>query len=206
VVEAEPTALAPGFRAAGVACGLKSDGGTDVGIVACDAAAEIGSALLLTRNAAAAAPVRVCRERCDRASIRAAVVNSGNANAATGEQGYADAVAMQERCAAAIGVEAAAVAVAETGTIGVPLDVDRVLDGIDRAAASTGPAGGADFSAAIMTTDAGRFVYTVVSSEIVKPDALWVVDQTPEATATLFACHPPGRVSERIVVHLALSA
>jgi sortase A len=58
----------------------------------------------------------------------------------------------------------------------------------------------------IMTTDAGRFVYTVVSSEIVKPDALWVVDQTPEATATLFACHPPGRVSERIVVHLALSA
>jgi len=155
VVEAEPTALAPGFRAAGVACGLKSDGGTDVGIVACDAAAEIGSALLLTRNAAAAAPVRVCRERCDRASIRAAVVNSGNANAATGEQGYADAVAMQERCAAAIGVEAAAVAVAETGTIGVPLDVDRVLDGIDRAAASTGPAGGADFSAAIMTTDAG---------------------------------------------------
>ena len=155
MVEAEPTALAPGFRAAGVACGLKSDGGTDVGIVACDAAAEIGSALLLTRNAAAAAPVRVCRERCDRASIRAAVVNSGNANAATGEQGYADAVAMQERCAAAIGVEAAAVAVAETGTIGVPLDVDRVLDGIDRAAASTGPAGGADFSAAIMTTDAG---------------------------------------------------
>ena len=155
VAEIEPTALAPGFSAAGVACGLKSDGGTDVGIVACDAAAGIGSALLLTRNAAAAAPVRVCRERCDSASIRAAVVNSGNANAATGEQGYADAVAMQERCAAAIGVEPAAVAVAETGTIGVPLDVDRVLDGIDRAAAATSPAGGADFSAAIMTTDAG---------------------------------------------------
>ena len=46
----------------------------------------------------------------------------------------------------------------------------------------------------------------MVSSEIVKPDALWVVDQTPEATATLFACHPPGSVRERIVVHLALSA
>ena len=114
VAEIEPTALAPGFSAAGIACGLKSDGGTDVGIVACDAATGIGSALLLTRNAAAAAPVRVCRERCDSASIRAAVVNSGNANAATGEQGYADAVAMQERCAAAIGVEPAAVAVAET--------------------------------------------------------------------------------------------
>jgi sortase A len=58
----------------------------------------------------------------------------------------------------------------------------------------------------VMTTDAGRFVYQVLSSEIVKPDALWVVDQTPEATATLFACHPPGSVRERIVVHLALSA
>ena len=58
----------------------------------------------------------------------------------------------------------------------------------------------------IMTTPAGRFVYTVVSTEIVKPDALWVVDQTPKATATLFACHPPGSVRERIVVHLALSA
>lgn len=58
----------------------------------------------------------------------------------------------------------------------------------------------------IMTTPSGRFVYKVLSSEIVKPDALWVVDQTPEATATLFACHPPGSVRERIVVHLALSA
>ena len=53
------------------------------------------SALLLTRNAAAAAPIRVCREECDGGAIRAAVVNSGNANAATGEQGYADALAMQ---------------------------------------------------------------------------------------------------------------
>ena len=58
----------------------------------------------------------------------------------------------------------------------------------------------------IMTTSSGRFVYKVLSSEIVKPDALWVVDQTPEATATLFACHPPGSVRERIVVHLALAA
>jgi len=154
VVELEPTSLAPGFRAAGAACGLKRSGGTDVGIVACDEP-TVGSALLLTRNAAAAAPVRVCRERCDAGSIRAAVVNSGNANAATGEQGYADAVAMQERCAAALGIDARTVAVAETGTIGVPLDTARVLDGIDHAAAALGDRGGADFSTAIMTTDSG---------------------------------------------------
>ena len=53
----------------------------------------------------------------------------------------------------------------------------------------------------------GRSVsYSVTSTEIVQPDALWIVDQTPTATATLFACHPPGSVSQRIVVHLALDA
>lgn len=154
VDELDPAGLVPGFRAAGVACGLKADGGTDVGIVACDHGA-VSSALLLTRNAAAAAPVRVCRERCKEGAIRAAVVNSGNANAATGERGYADAVAMQERCAAALGLDASAVAVAETGTIGVPLRRDLVLEGIDRAAATLGSGGGESFSAAIMTTDAG---------------------------------------------------
>ena len=53
----------------------------------------------------------------------------------------------------------------------------------------------------------GRAVsYSVTGTEIVQPDALWIVDQTPTATATLFACHPPGSVSQRIVVHLALDA
>ncbi|HKG36806.1 MAG TPA: bifunctional glutamate N-acetyltransferase/amino-acid acetyltransferase ArgJ, partial [Solirubrobacterales bacterium] len=60
VEELDPAQLAPGFRAAGVACGLKGDGGTDVGLLACDAP-EVRSALALTRNAAAAAPIRVCR-------------------------------------------------------------------------------------------------------------------------------------------------
>jgi sortase A len=58
----------------------------------------------------------------------------------------------------------------------------------------------------IMSTLAGRFVYRVVSVVIVGPDALWIVDQTPARTATLFACHPPGSVRERIVAHLELSA
>ena len=88
VEELDPAGLAPGFRAAGVACGLKGGGATDLGLVRCDAP-EVSSALLLTRNAAAAAPVRVCREECDGAAIRGLVVNSGNANAATGERGAA---------------------------------------------------------------------------------------------------------------------
>jgi sortase A len=57
----------------------------------------------------------------------------------------------------------------------------------------------------IMTTADGRFVYQVTSTEIVAPDAIWIINQTADATATLFACHPPGSTRQRIVVHLALS-
>jgi glutamate N-acetyltransferase / amino-acid N-acetyltransferase len=152
VEEVDPATLAPGFRAGAAACGLKAGGGTDVGLVCCDAPA-VRSALLLTRNAVAAAPVRVCRDECDAGAIRGAVVNSGNANAATGEQGYRDALAMRDAAAAALGIAPHGVAVAETGTIGVPLPVADVLAGVDSAAEALSPAGGEAFSEAIMTTD-----------------------------------------------------
>ena len=56
----------------------------------------------------------------------------------------------------------------------------------------------------IFTTPSGRHVYRVVATEIVDPDAIWVVDQTYARTATLFACHPPGSIEQRIIVHLEL--
>jgi glutamate N-acetyltransferase/amino-acid N-acetyltransferase len=152
VEELDPAQLAPGFRAGGAHCGLKGGGRTDVGLLVCDAE-EVSSALLLTRNASAAAPIRVCRERCDAGGIRAAVVNSGNANAETGEQGYADALAMSSVAAKQLGLEQPQVAVAETGTIGVPLPVDAVLVGIAEAAKTLAPGGGGAFSDAILTTD-----------------------------------------------------
>jgi len=152
VEELDPAQLAPGFRAGGAHCGLKGGGRTDVGLVVCDAE-EVTSALLLTRNASAAAPIRVCRERCDAAGIRAAVVNSGNANAETGEQGYADALAMSTVAARQLGLEQPRVAVAETGTIGVPLPIDAVLVGVAEAAKTLAPDGGTAFSDAILTTD-----------------------------------------------------
>lgn len=154
VEELDPAELAPGFRAAGAACGLKGGGATDVGLIACEDAG-VASSLLLTRNAAAAAPVRVCRESCDRNSIRAAVVNSGNANAATGEQGRRDAMAMRDAAAAALALDPSQVAVAETGTIGVPLDVASVLSGVGEASRELSASGGTAFSEAIMTTDSG---------------------------------------------------
>jgi glutamate N-acetyltransferase/amino-acid N-acetyltransferase len=152
VEELDPPQLAPGFRAGGAHCGLKGGGKTDVGLLVCDAP-RVDSALLLTRNASAAAPIRVCRDRCERGGIRAAVVNAGNANAETGERGYADAVAMCDEAAARLGVPSRAVAVAETGTIGVPLPIDAVLAGIGEAAGNLSEGGGAAFSDAILTTD-----------------------------------------------------
>jgi len=152
VEELDSARLAPGFRAGGAHCGLKGGGRTDVGVLVCDAE-ELRSALLLTRNASAAAPIRVCRERVERSRVRAAVVNSGNANAETGEQGYADAWAMCERAGRALELEPGRVAVAETGTIGVPLPLDAVLAGVDEAAADLSAEGAAAFSDAILTTD-----------------------------------------------------
>jgi glutamate N-acetyltransferase/amino-acid N-acetyltransferase len=152
VEELDPAQLPQGFRAGAAHCGLKGGGKTDVGLLVCDAE-QISSAILLTRNASAAAPIRVCRKRCDRGSIRAAVVNAGNANAETGEQGYADAIAMCDTAAEHLDLRPEAVAVAETGVIGVPLPVAPVLAGIGDAAGDLSPAGGVAFSDAILTTD-----------------------------------------------------
>jgi glutamate N-acetyltransferase / amino-acid N-acetyltransferase len=161
----QPAQLAPGFRAAGVACGLKGEGATDVGLLACDAD-EVRSALALTRNAAAAAPVRVCREECDQGGLRAIAVNSGNANAATGEQGYRDALAMRDAAAEGLGVEPRSVAVAETGTIGVPLDIEAVTTGVLEAVQGLSAEGGEEFAQAIMTTDRGPKRCTIRSGEV----------------------------------------
>jgi glutamate N-acetyltransferase/amino-acid N-acetyltransferase len=152
VEELDPAQLAPGFRAAGAHCGLKKGGGTDVGLLVCDEP-EVASAMVLTTNASAAAPIRVCRNAVALDRVRAAVVNSGNANAETGEQGYQDAFEMCRRAADALGLGNEEVAVAETGTIGVPLPIPAVLDGIEAAAAALSPGGGTDFSDAITTTD-----------------------------------------------------
>ncbi len=152
VEELDPAQLAPGFRAGAASCGLKGGGKTDVGLLVCDAP-QVSSSLLLTRNASAAAPVRVCRDRIDRGAVRAAVVNAGNANAETGEQGLADAWAMCERAGAELGLDPTEVAVAETGVIGVPLPIDAVLAGIGEAAGSLSEEGGSVFSDAILTTD-----------------------------------------------------
>jgi glutamate N-acetyltransferase / amino-acid N-acetyltransferase len=152
VEQADSSQLAPGFRAGGAHCGLKGGGKTDVGLLVCDAP-RVSSSLLLTRNASAAAPIRVCRQRVERGAVRAAVVNAGNANAETGKKGFADAWSMCERAGEELGVAAESVAVAETGVIGVPLPVEAVLAGIGEAAGTLSANGGTAFAEAILTTD-----------------------------------------------------
>jgi glutamate N-acetyltransferase/amino-acid N-acetyltransferase len=153
VEQLDPAQLAPGFAAGAVACGIKESGDTDAAVVVARSE-RCDSALLLTPNAAAAAPVRLCRESCDLGGIRAAAVKSGNANAATGEQGMRDAIAIQAAAAEELGLDPAAVAIAATGKIGEALPMDNVLDGIRRAASAARADGGDEFATAIMTTDA----------------------------------------------------
>jgi glutamate N-acetyltransferase/amino-acid N-acetyltransferase len=151
VTETEPGTLPQGFRASGLACGIKPSRRLDIGVVACDNA-DATSAALFTRNALVAAAVEVSRE-ADLTRLRAVVVNSGNANAATEERGRVVAEAMVGAVAAELGVERSRVGVASTGVIGVPLDMDVVSGGARRAAAELTPEGGPAFSEAIMTSD-----------------------------------------------------
>jgi glutamate N-acetyltransferase/amino-acid N-acetyltransferase len=154
VTEAVAPGLPRGFRAAGVACGIKEGGALDLGLLVSDAEATT-SAARFTRSGTQSAPVLLCLERCDLQGIRAVVVNSGNANAATGLTGLEDATKMQLEAAAAAGIGPEnSVAVASTGVIGVPLPMDAVLSGIMTAAGELRPDGEVDFAAAIRTTDA----------------------------------------------------
>jgi glutamate N-acetyltransferase/amino-acid N-acetyltransferase len=144
--------LPRGFRAAGVACGIKPSGGLDLGLLVSDAP-ETTSAARFTRSGTQSAPVLLCRERCTLSGVRAIVVNSGNANAATGRPGFENAAKMQGAAALASRCSESAVAVASTGVIGVPLPVSSVMTGIVRATHALRPDGELDFAHAIRTTD-----------------------------------------------------
>jgi glutamate N-acetyltransferase/amino-acid N-acetyltransferase len=110
-------------------------------------------AAMWTRNRVQAAPVVVSKEHLERAQPQAVVVNSGVANAATGEQGIADARATASHVAASLGLAPEQVLVLSTGVIGAPLPLERVLAGVDSAAAALSEDGGADAAEAILTTD-----------------------------------------------------
>jgi glutamate N-acetyltransferase/amino-acid N-acetyltransferase len=153
VTERDGGGLPAGFRAAGVAAGIKPGGALDLGLMVSDAA-QTTSAARFTRSGAPAAPVLLCTERCELGALRAVVVNSGNANAATGRPGLDNAAKMQGAAAIVSGTPEGRVAVASTGVIGVPLPMHEITRGIMAASHSLAPAGDAAFAQAIQTTDA----------------------------------------------------
>jgi len=145
--------LPKGFRAAGVACGVKPSGNPDLGLLVCDARSPV-SAASFADTGAPAAPVMLSRERCSLRSLRAILANSGCANAATGKRGVDDAAKTQGAAAIATGVEPHEVLLGSTGGISDYLPVEKVLRGILEAQRNLSPDGDVSFQQAIQTTDA----------------------------------------------------
>jgi glutamate N-acetyltransferase/amino-acid N-acetyltransferase len=147
------TVTAPqGFRAAGVAAGLKSTGAQDVALVVNDGPDDAAAAVFTT-NRFPAAPVLWSRQVLRGNRLKAVVLNSGGANACTGPDGFADTHATAEHVAAELGIGAIDVAAASTGLIGVRLPMDKLLAGVTAAAKELSVDGGPDAARAIMTTD-----------------------------------------------------
>ena len=143
---------AQGFRAAGVAAGLKSTGKPDVALVVNDGPEHVAAGVF-TSNRVVAAPVVWSRQALADGVAHAVILNSGGANACTGPEGFLDTHVTAERTSEALGVSAGDVVVCSTGLIGMRLPMDKLLPGVESAVAALDAAGGDSAAAAIMTTD-----------------------------------------------------
>jgi len=153
VIEGGSITTPKGFKSGGLHCGLKKTERNDLGVILCEVPAT--AAAVYTTNVFQAAPLKVTRESLTNGLLRAIIVNSGNANACTGEQGEADAYEMRSAAARHLGIAEEEVAVASTGVIGELLKMDCVRSGIAGLpeALDGGAAGAEEFCQAILTTD-----------------------------------------------------
>ena len=156
-----------GFRAAGVACGLKATGAKDLALVVNDGPTH-DSASVFTANRCKANPVLWSQQVVKDGVVRAVVLNSGGANCYTGPDGFRTTHRVAERVAADVGSGAGDVVVCSTGLIGMANPPEALLDGVDAASAALSPDGGAVAAAAIMTTDS-------VSKQVVVEGAGWSI-------------------------------
>jgi glutamate N-acetyltransferase/amino-acid N-acetyltransferase len=143
-----------GFRAAGVAAGIKASGALDLTLVVNDGPLDIAAGVF-TRNVIKAAPVLWSQEVLKQQRLKAVVLNSGGANAATGPGGFQDTHATAEKVAEVLQAGAIEVAVCSTGLIGERLPMDAVLSGVDTAFKALDASAEASLNAAtgVMTTD-----------------------------------------------------
>ena len=156
-----------GFRAAGVACGLKATGAKDLALVVNDGP-TYDSASVFTANRCKANPVLWSQEVVKDGTVRAVVLNSGGANCYTGPEGFQTTHRVAEQVASAAGIGAVDVVVCSTGLIGLANPPERLLAGVDAAYAALAADGGVDAAEAIMTTDS-------VSKQVVVEGAGWAI-------------------------------
>ena len=141
-----------GFRAAGVASGLKASGNKDVALVVNDGPKRAAAAVF-TSNRCKANPILWSQEVIKSGLARAIILNSGGANCYTGPQGFQTTHATAEKVGELLGVGAAEILVCSTGIIGEQLDRDKLLSGAQEAFSTLASGGGANAAEAIMTTD-----------------------------------------------------
>ncbi|OMI41437.1 bifunctional glutamate N-acetyltransferase/amino-acid acetyltransferase ArgJ [Streptomyces sparsogenes] len=159
---------AKGFTASGVAAGIKENGNPDLALVV-NNGPRLAAAGVFTSNRVKAAPVLWSEQVLKGGTVSAVVLNSGGANACTGPLGFQDTHATAEKAAEVLGHSAGEVAVASTGLIGVRLPMDRLLPGVEKAAAELTPHGGDKAAIAIKTTD------TVHKTAVAQGAGGWVV-------------------------------
>jgi glutamate N-acetyltransferase/amino-acid N-acetyltransferase len=141
----------PGFLANGIHAGIKAGGERDLSLIFASKPAT--AAAVFTTNCFKAAPVLIDMERIRSGRIQAIVINSGVANAATGDEGIADALAVSRTLAAELGIDEEKILVASTGVIGHRLPVEKIVGGMGKLVAGLREDGIADAEAGIMTTD-----------------------------------------------------
>lgn len=160
-----------GFRAAGITAGLKASGLPDLALVE-NRGSYVTSATVTTTNRMCAAPVRHLRQQSRRSSLTHVILNSGNANAATGQRGYQHVLDTVEALVQATGAERGQIAVCSTGVIGQLMDIERLTNAIPTLVESLSETAGQDAACAICTTDTRPKTY---SAEISAQGRTWRV-------------------------------
>ena len=150
---------AKGFKAAGIYCGIKKKR-KDLALIYSETSCSVAGTFTL--NKVKAAPIVISQELVKQGNqVKAVLVNSGNANACTGETGVQDALAMQSACAEKLGIKASEVLISSTGVIGQKLPVEKIISGLDEIIPLLSEDGGISAAEAIMTTDKKLKSYAV---------------------------------------------
>src|SRR4030066_117333 len=140
-----------GFLFSGISAGIKKDGKRDLGLIYSEIPAQVAG--LFTTNMVKAAPVQLGLKRIKRGLCQAVIINSGNANACTGNRGLEDAKRTSSWAAKGLGTEETLIIPSSTGVIGIPLPMEKIEEGIPKLINALSPDGWMDTVEAIMTTD-----------------------------------------------------